>query len=299
MICFLCPFALVSCDGETVRASGVELMLAVPIANEELKDVELDSPNPFLLIAFALGIIGLVCITKAYYRDKHGLAAGCCAAGGVLCLLLFRSAFWDFYELDEYGSYVSVRFLWGWMLSLLAYIGAGGVSFFYQYVFVTKRTRQFERESHSFSVTSPSAKAYSAGYVAPKPEVSAPNGKVLNKDAKVSDEDIPPQNAPVEQETPPHTVLRYSVKDKEMCVEISKYPCIIGRDSSSCDIVIEDAKVSRVHAQLDESHGDVHIMDLKSSNGITVNGDRTEVAELLSGDEVLIGTTHIRIEIRI
>ncbi|MCK4934048.1 MAG: type III secretion system inner membrane ring subunit SctD [Simkaniaceae bacterium] len=72
---------------------------------------------------------------------------------------------------------------------------------------------------------------------------------------------------------------------------------IIGKDSSSCDIVFQDLSVSRQHAKLssDES-GDIFIEDMDSRNGILVNGSEiTEKKELISQDLIALGTTTILI----
>ena len=48
--------------------------------------------------------------------------------------------------------------------------------------------------------------------------------------------------------------------------------CIIGRSAASCDLAIEDQRMSRQHCALCYSGGDILINDLGSSNGTTVNG---------------------------
>ena len=66
----------------------------------------------------------------------------------------------------------------------------------------------------------------------------------------------------------------------------------IGR-SSECSVVINDVKVSRVHAQLVQSdNGNISVVDLGSTNGTMVNGKRI-VGEmrLNPGDELRVGDT--------
>src|SRR5438445_6709015 len=57
----------------------------------------------------------------------------------------------------------------------------------------------------------------------------------------------------------------------------------------SCQIVLDNAAVSRNHAQILESHGTYYIEDLRSRNGTLVNGrkiqGRTEVRD---GDEIRV-----------
>ncbi len=66
----------------------------------------------------------------------------------------------------------------------------------------------------------------------------------------------------------------------------------IGR-SGECSVVVNDVKVSRVHAQLVQSdNGNISVVDLGSTNGTMVNGKRI-VGEmrLNPGDELRVGDT--------
>lgn len=66
----------------------------------------------------------------------------------------------------------------------------------------------------------------------------------------------------------------------------------IGR-SSECSVVINDVKVSRVHAQLvQDDEGRISVVDLGSTNGTKVNGKRIAGEMRLSpGDELRVGDT--------
>lgn len=69
---------------------------------------------------------------------------------------------------------------------------------------------------------------------------------------------------------------------------------IIGREG---DIVIQDATVSRKHAQITKQDNSVFIKDLGSSNGTYINGMKIEnERELHSGDTVQFGTVRMRFE---
>lgn len=71
----------------------------------------------------------------------------------------------------------------------------------------------------------------------------------------------------------------------------------IGR-SRDCDIVLEDANVSRRHAEVRPRGDGWMIHDLGSTNGVTVNGTRIEQAQLLRpGDRVEVGTTTLTFEL--
>lgn len=71
---------------------------------------------------------------------------------------------------------------------------------------------------------------------------------------------------------------------------------IIGR-SPSCQIPLEDSKVSRRHARIALEDGQARVSDLGSRNGTVVNGEKIETeAVLLPGDRVQVGDTTVLFE---
>lgn len=62
----------------------------------------------------------------------------------------------------------------------------------------------------------------------------------------------------------------------------------MGRAESNT-IVLRDAKVSRQHAQIQQQGNEFVVIDLNSSNGTFVNGQRVEECVLTDGDEIQIG----------
>jgi Protein of unknown function (DUF3662)/Inner membrane component of T3SS, cytoplasmic domain len=71
---------------------------------------------------------------------------------------------------------------------------------------------------------------------------------------------------------------------------------IVGR-SRECDLVLSDANVSRRHAELRRADSGWEIVDLGSTNGLKVNGRRTERALLEHGDRITIGLTSLTFEL--
>ncbi len=64
----------------------------------------------------------------------------------------------------------------------------------------------------------------------------------------------------------------------------------LGRDAT-CQIVIDDPHISRVHAEITCRTGNtIVIKDAGSTNGIFVNGKRVTEQQLNDGDKILIGT---------
>src|SRR5205814_5656056 len=68
---------------------------------------------------------------------------------------------------------------------------------------------------------------------------------------------------------------------------------IIGR-SSDLDMVLVEDMVSRKHAKIATTSGQVIIQDLGSTNGTFVNGEKIKKVLLKEGDRILIGTSIIK-----
>jgi pSer/pThr/pTyr-binding forkhead associated (FHA) protein len=66
----------------------------------------------------------------------------------------------------------------------------------------------------------------------------------------------------------------------------------IGR-SLTADIRLDDPTVSRRHALICRQRQGVRVLDDRSLNGIFLNGERTEWAELNDRDELMIGRYHL------
>src|SRR5262249_28979938 len=62
----------------------------------------------------------------------------------------------------------------------------------------------------------------------------------------------------------------------------------IGRDEA-CEVAIEDTQISRRHAVVSFGNGRWTIRDLQSRNGLFVDGERVETAEIGNGLEVTLG----------
>jgi hypothetical protein len=78
-------------------------------------------------------------------------------------------------------------------------------------------------------------------------------------------------------------------------VEIEERVTVIGR-SSECDITLDDANVSRRHAEVRRENGNWFVVDLGSTNGIEVNGKRTNRAKLEHDDRIVLGQTEVTFE---
>lgn len=72
---------------------------------------------------------------------------------------------------------------------------------------------------------------------------------------------------------------------------------LIGR-SVECDIVLKDSEVSSKHARLKKTLSFCILEDLNSGNGTFYKGERVNRAELVSGDEFVIGGTTFSVEVQ-
>jgi hypothetical protein len=75
-------------------------------------------------------------------------------------------------------------------------------------------------------------------------------------------------------------------------LRVDKRHVTLGR-SRECDIQVEDANVSRRHAELRQEGAAYWLVDLDSTNGVEVKGRRVKRAKLEPGDTFTVGSTEI------
>jgi pSer/pThr/pTyr-binding forkhead associated (FHA) protein len=96
---------------------------------------------------------------------------------------------------------------------------------------------------------------------------------------------------PRKEKMPRLIVLQKNGSAKQ--VNVMGTPFVIGRADTS-DLVLDNPLVSRSHAVFEAVGQDMTIRDLQSHNGTYVNGERKEAFALSNGDEIKIGSYHIR-----
>lgn len=78
--------------------------------------------------------------------------------------------------------------------------------------------------------------------------------------------------------------------------ELKDGSCVrIGRAASN-DITLPHNSISRSHAEIESNHDSWVITDLRSANGVLVNGSAVETAQLKSGDVIALGDIKLRFE---
>src|SRR5206468_11855438 len=65
-------------------------------------------------------------------------------------------------------------------------------------------------------------------------------------------------------------------------------PVTIGREEGNL-LRLNDERVSRFHAKVQQEDGDVILTDLESTNGTRVNGSPVQIRRLKPGDQVAMG----------
>ena len=68
----------------------------------------------------------------------------------------------------------------------------------------------------------------------------------------------------------------------------------VGR-APRADFVVDAALVSRLHCRLAAGAGEIEAVDLESTNGTYVNGQRVERAMLKEGDKLRVGAVELTV----
>lgn len=75
-------------------------------------------------------------------------------------------------------------------------------------------------------------------------------------------------------------------------VPVTSPAVVLGR-SRDCDVRIPDGNVSRRHAEIVREGASYWLVDLESTNGTLLNGERVERSKLSDGDRITLGGTDI------
>ncbi|HKP18197.1 MAG TPA: DUF3662 and FHA domain-containing protein [Gaiellaceae bacterium] len=80
--------------------------------------------------------------------------------------------------------------------------------------------------------------------------------------------------------------------------EVDKRRVVLGR-GKDCDIQLADPNVSRRHAEVRQEGAAYWLIDLDSTNGSLVNGQRSARSKLETGDVITLGSTELLFERRL
>jgi len=97
----------------------------------------------------------------------------------------------------------------------------------------------------------------------------------------------------------PLVTIRYAANGQESVAQVDQFPCLIGRDSSSVQLALPDATVSRVHARLTCQDGAVLLENISTTNKTAVNGQFIESpVPIHTGDQAILGSCRLFFEIQ-
>jgi pSer/pThr/pTyr-binding forkhead associated (FHA) protein len=102
---------------------------------------------------------------------------------------------------------------------------------------------------------------------------------------------VPAAAEPAEATPPPRGVL----VSAGISHELDRPMLTLGR-SRDCDIAIDDPSVSRRHAEVHREADGFALVDLGSTNGTKVNGQKIDRSSLQNGDRITLGQTELRFE---
>ena len=91
-----------------------------------------------------------------------------------------------------------------------------------------------------------------------------------------------------------HRIL-FSCQEEYPSIEITQYPCSIGKIPSLNQVVISHEGISRIHCSIQKEEEHYTITDRNSTNGVIINGKRlfpNETVELPLESEVVLGILH-------
>jgi hypothetical protein len=131
--------------------------------------------------------------------------------------------------------------------------------------------------------------------VQPEPGQGPPEAEALPEAPPGATMVYRPQGPPTQAATPDELgiepeVVTLDANGKQH--RIDKDSVLIGR-SKECDIRLPDPNVSRRHAELRQEGSAYWILDLGSTNGLTVNGRRQQRAQLQHDDRITVGSTEL------
>eukprot|EP01098_Paradermamoeba_levis_P013621 TRINITY_DN624_c0_g4_i2.p1 TRINITY_DN624_c0_g4~~TRINITY_DN624_c0_g4_i2.p1 ORF type:complete len:540 (+),score=179.06 TRINITY_DN624_c0_g4_i2:103-1620(+) len=118
--------------------------------------------------------------------------------------------------------------------------------------------------------------------------------KHFNENLKRSTEGSLPEPPTQERPLPSYTkpYVEYILKGKPKQVKLKGSVLTIGRSSTN-DVILDDKKISRQHAQIQFNSTYCNFIDLGSSHGSQLNGAAVTQAVLYPNDELIVGETKV------
>jgi hypothetical protein len=114
-----------------------------------------------------------------------------------------------------------------------------------------------------------------------------------NYEASASTPAHSPRQSPGNRQVAPPCLAQIAVPGRGLIPLEPEHLYTIGRQRA-CDIFVDDANISRRHAQLGFNGRDWEVKDLGSTNGTSVNGRSVAQTRLRSGDCITVGISELK-----
>lgn len=98
---------------------------------------------------------------------------------------------------------------------------------------------------------------------------------------------------------PKGLLLTIIINGEKQHIRLSEFPAMIGRDSSSCQLVVNEPAVSRRHARFILEDGKVYLEDVSEHNGTYINGAKLPPlgrGEVRDEDKINLGRAEILVD---
>ena len=126
---------------------------------------------------------------------------------------------------------------------------------------------------------------------------SAPVEEPLSEEPKAETLEVPAVSKAVTPIKGALVLLQVNGKSEERAID--HLPCLMGRESNSCDFVILESAVSRRHARILVADGELCVEDVSEHNGTFVNGNKLPPLGRMiiqEGDTISLGRATITIQ---
>jgi neural Wiskott-Aldrich syndrome protein len=139
---------------------------------------------------------------------------------------------------------------------------------------------------------SSSSRSLASERIPPPPRSSAPGL------APPPPRSVPPPLSTPRESSPPSGARRLVLAYSGESHPVEKERFLLGRSKTQADLRLDDPNVSRQHAVIERVGAAWYIVDLGSTNGVHVAGERVARRALSDGDVIVITTHEIRCSLR-
>ncbi len=80
-------------------------------------------------------------------------------------------------------------------------------------------------------------------------------------------------------------------------ITIDRDITVVGRQTETCDLIVDEKSISKMHCLIVKTDGLLFVRDLDSTNGTKVNGQRIASGALLPGDKLALANERYRVHL--